>query len=195
MRRLRARLAAHPSEVGFTLIELLVASAMGVVLIGVAGTLVIGALRSQPAISQQAADVQTARWVMERMTRELRNGIVVASGKASASSVSFETYVRHTTCGGTGTLPAASPAIKCEVTYSCSGTSCTRLEAAPGVYTGTPTTIFSGLDNSSAVFSYSPNSTSATYVGVTIRIPAPSGDAAGITVSDGASLRNATLSN
>jgi len=193
MSRLSRRLAAGSGEGGFTLVELLVASAMGVVLLGVAGSMVVSSVRKQPGISQQAADVQTARWVTERLTRELRNGVVV--DKATASSVSFQTYVRHATCGSAETLPSSTPAIKCEVTYSCSGSSCTRLEAAPDVYTGTPTTIFSGLDNSSEVFSYEPDATNATYVGVTFRIPAPSGDAAGITVSDGASLRNATLGN
>jgi type II secretory pathway pseudopilin PulG len=176
-----------------TLVELLVASIMGVVLMGAVGTLLVGALRTQPAVSQKAADVQTARFVMERFTHELRTGIVV--NKATASEVSFQTYVRRSTCGGTGTPSSSSPSIKCQVTYICSGSSCTRQEAAPGVFdTGTPTTVFTGLDNSSSVFTYSPSSTSPTYVGITIRIPS-TGSAAATTISDGASLRNATLTN
>jgi len=119
------------------------------------------------------------------------NGVVV--DKATASSVSFQTYVRDSTCGGATMLPSTSPSIKCEVTYTCSGTSCTRLEAAPGVYTGTVTTIFTGLSNSSSVFTYSP-STNPTYVGVTLTIPNPSGSG-GLTASDGVSLRNATLND
>jgi type II secretory pathway pseudopilin PulG len=175
-----------------TLVELLVASVMGVVLMGTVGTLLVGALRTQPAVSQKAADVQTARFVMERFTKELRTGVVVS--KATGSEVSFQTYVRRSSCGGTGTPSSGSSSIKCQVTYTCSGSSCTRLEAAPGVYTGTASTVFTGLDNSSSVFTYSPTSTSPTYVGVTIRIPS-TGSAAATTVSDGASLRNATLSN
>jgi prepilin-type N-terminal cleavage/methylation domain-containing protein len=186
------RLRTAPGEAGFTLIELLVATAMGVVLLAAVGTLLVGALRAQPQISQKAADVQTARWVTERLTRELREGIVV--DKATASSISFQTYVRHSTCGGTGTLPSTSPSIKCEVTYTCSGSSCTRVEAAPNVYSGTAITSFTGLSNSSSVFTYSPNSTTPTYVGIQITIPATEGSAA-TTVTDGASLRNATLSN
>jgi prepilin-type N-terminal cleavage/methylation domain-containing protein len=179
-------------EAGFTLIELLVASTMGVVLLGAVGSLLISGIRDQPGLTQKAVNIQTARWVLERMTRELRDGISV--DKATASSISFKTYVRHTTCGGATALPSTSTSIKCEVTYTCSGSSCTRLEAESGIYTGTATTIFEGLNNSSSVFTYSPNVTSPTYVGVTLAIPNPTGSGA-TTVSDGVSLRNATLSN
>jgi type II secretory pathway pseudopilin PulG len=191
-RALHRRLGGIRGEAGFTLVELLVASTMGVVLLGAVGSLLVSALRDQPGISQKAVNIQTERWVLERMTRELRNGVVV--DKATASSVSFQTYVRDSTCGGATMLPSTSPSIKCEVTYTCAGTSCTRLEAAPGVYTGTATTIFTGLSNSSSVFSYSPNTTSPTYVGVTLTIPNPSGSG-GLTASDGVSLRNATLND
>jgi prepilin-type N-terminal cleavage/methylation domain-containing protein len=192
MRRwLSKRLGRHGGEAGFTLIELLVASAMGVVLLGAVGSLLVSAMTDQPKLSKRAANISTARWVLERLTREIRNGVVV--DKATASSVSFQSYVRHTACGGTTLLASGSPAIACEITYTCTTTSCTRLEANPGVYTGTPTTIFTGI-NSSNVFTYSPSSAAATYVGVTLSMPNPSGPSA-LTVSDGASLRNATLSN
>jgi prepilin-type N-terminal cleavage/methylation domain-containing protein len=202
MRRMLSRRLAS-EQAGFTLIELLVASAMGVVLLGAIGTMVVSAMRSQPKISKRAANVSDARWVTERLTREIRNGIVV--DRSSATSVSFRTYVRRTACGGSGTLASGSPAIKCEVTYTCTTTSCSRLEAAEGVYTGTFVTVFRGI-NSSNVFCYVPSTnadpltcgparagTPPTYVGITLRIPNPSGPAA-LTVSDGASLRNATLS-
>jgi type II secretory pathway pseudopilin PulG len=193
------------SEEGFTLIELLVASAMSIVLVGAVGAMMISAVRSQPKLTKRAENITTARWVLERMTREVRNGIAV--DKATSSSVSFRTYVRRTACGGS-TLPAAgAPAIPCEVTYTCGTTSCTRLEALPGIYTGTPTTIFSGIDNSN-VFCYVPSTNvdslscgaarsplaETTYIGLSLHIPNPSGSS-GLTVSDGASLRNATLSN
>lgn len=189
----RLRPSRLREEAGLTLVELLVASTMGVVLMGAVGSLVVSGVRDQPGISEKAADIQTARWVLERMTRELRNGIVVDKS-TSTSEVSFKTFVRHETCGGATLLPSASPAIQCEVTYSCSASSCTRRETSPGIYTGgSLTTIFTGLSNSSNVFSYSP-SASPTYVGVKIEIPNPSGNGA-LTVSDGASLRNATLVN
>lgn len=203
-RRLSSRLDAARGEAGVTLVELLVASAMGVVLLGGVGTMVVSAMRNQPEVSERAGNVSDARWVTERLTREIRNGIAVDN--ATPSSVSFRTYVRRTACGGAGTLPSGSPAIPCEVTYTCDTTTCSRLEADVDVYTGTPTTVFRGIDRSD-VFCYVPSTnadpltcgpaapgTQPTYVGITLRIPNPSGPAA-LTVFDGASLRNATLSS
>jgi prepilin-type N-terminal cleavage/methylation domain-containing protein len=178
------------NEAGFTLVELLVAMTMGVVVLGAVGSLVVSAMKNQPRISQRAQDITTARWVLERLTREIRNGIRVDN--ATPSSISFETYVRHTTCGGSTPLAAASPSIKCEVTYTCTTTKCSRIEAAPGVYTGTATQIFEGIDSSS-VFSWAPEE-EPTFVEVTLHMPNPAGNAP-LTVSDGASLRNGTLTN
>jgi type II secretory pathway pseudopilin PulG len=180
------------SEAGISLIELLVASAMSVVVLGAVGSLVISAMRTQPEISERAQNISTARWVLERLTREIRNGVRVDN--ATASSVSFQTYVRHTTCGGTTALSSGSPSIKCEVTYTCSSTSCTRNETPPEILTGgTPRTIFSGIDDAN-VFSYSPSAVAPTYIGIRLHIPNPGGQSA-LTVSDGASLRNAILVN
>lgn len=186
---LQARPAALGGERGFTLVELLVAMTMGVIVLGAVGSLVVSAMKNQPKISQRAQNITTARWVLERLTREIRNGVKV--DKASASSVSFETYVRHSTCGGSTLLASSAASIKCEVTYTCTTTACSRIEAAPGVYTGEATQIFEGIDSSS-VFAYSPSAAEATYVEITLKMPNPSGPAA-MTVSDGASLRNATL--
>lgn len=189
---LRGRLGSARGEAGLTLIEMLVAMAMSVVLVGAASSMMISAVRSQPDISKRAQDVSTSRWILERMTREIRNGIAVDS--ASGSVVSFRAYVRHTTCGGTTALPSSSSAIVCEITYNCSsGTSCTRIEASPGVYTGTAKTIFSGIA-SDKVFNFSPSSSEATFIGVTLRFPNPDGDGI-LTVSDGASLRTADILN
>jgi type II secretory pathway pseudopilin PulG len=185
------RLRAAGREDGFTLIEMLVAMSMGVVVMGGVVILLIGAMRSQPRLDKQATNIQTARYALERMTREIRSGIVV--DKYTSSSISFQTYVRHTTCGGSTMAASSVSATKCEVTYTCSGTSCTRIEAAPNVYTGTAVTIFSGINNPSSVFNWSP-STVPTYIGVTLKVPDPEGSGA-LTVSDGASLRNATLNN
>lgn len=193
---------AGRDEGGFTLIEMLVAMTMGVVVMGGVLILMIGAMRSQPKLESQATNIQTARWTLERMTREIRDGITV--DRATPSSVSFQTYVRQATCGGTTMLPSAATATKCEVTYTCSGEVCTRLESAPGVYTGTPTTLLTGIGNS-GVFCFVPStekdpskcgaaaaSQPATYIGITLTMPEASGSG-GLTASDGASLRNATL--
>jgi type II secretory pathway pseudopilin PulG len=189
-RRLR-QVGGDGGEAGFTLIELLIAATLGVVVMGGVVVLLLGAMRAQPRIEKQGANVQTARWVLERLTREIRDGIRV--DKTSASSISFEGYVRHSTCGGTTLLASSSPPTKCEITYNCSGSSCKRIEALPGVYTGTATTIFSGLSNAASVFTWSP-STSPTYIGITVKLPDSTSSSGALTVSDGASLRNAILS-
>lgn len=182
-----------------TLVELLVAAAMSVVLMAAVGSIVMGAMRAEPKISGGAQTVSSARYVLERLTREIRNGIRI--DKATASSVSFLTYVRRTSCGGS---TPSTTSIKCEVTYTCTSTACSRIEAADGVYTGTARTIYKGL-GSSEVFCYVPSTNSdsltcgpalsvasTTYVGVKLKLPNPSG-AASFSVSDGASLRNAVL--
>jgi type II secretory pathway pseudopilin PulG len=196
--RLKRRLRTCRREGGFTLVELLVASTMGVVVLGAVGSLVVSAMKDQPRISESAQDISTARWVLERMTREIRNGVRVDI--ATPSSVSFQTYVRRSTCGGPGTLASTSPSIRCEVTYNCTATYCTRIEAPPLVYRGTATRVFEGID-SSDVFSYAPSATEPTeptpeptFIKVTLHMPNPDGAAGGgTTISDGASLRNAVL--
>jgi hypothetical protein len=89
------------------------------------------------------------------------------------------------------------------VTYTCTATSCTRVEANEGTFTGAPTTIVTGIDSSS-VFCFVPSTetdptkcgpagtTTPTYVGVTLHVPNPVRSGA-LTISDGASLRSATL--
>ena len=199
--RTLSRLRAE--EEGLTLIELLVASMMSVILVGAVMSMVVSTMKAQPDISERNQDVSSARWVMERITREVRNGVRI--DEASASKVSFLTYVRRTSCGGGAPVSSTTPAIKCQVTYQCTTTSCTRTEAADGVMTGTPKTVFTGI-NSSQVFCYVPSletdpltcgtaksKSETTYVGVRLRMPNPSGGATALTVSDGASLRNATL--
>jgi len=162
---------------------------MGVIVMGAVVSLLISAVRDQPKISKQAQNITTARWVLERMTHEIRSGIAVK--EATASKVAFEGYVRHSPCGAGTVLASTSPSVKCRVTYECSTTTCSRKEAEPSSTLGVARQIFSGI-NSSQVFTYAPNSANPTYVKITLRLPNPSGPGA-LTISDGASLRNATL--
>lgn len=178
-------------ERGFTLIELLVAMALGVVVMGAVVTLVMSAVRYQPKISKEAENVSSARWMLERLTHELRNGISVKEG--TANRISFEGYVRHSTCGGTTTLPSSSSSIKCRITWECSSTACMRKESNPETPTaGIAKPVFSGL-SSSEIFTYVPNVATATYVKATLRLPAPTDAGQPLVISSGASLRNATL--
>jgi Tfp pilus assembly protein PilV len=200
-RRTLSRLRAE--EEGLTLIELLVASMMSVILVGAVMSMVISTMRAQPDISERNQDVSSVRYVLERITREIRNGVRI--DEASASKVSFLTYVRRTSCGSGTLATSTAPAIKCQVTYQCTTTACTRTEAADGVMTGIPKPVFSGI-NSSQVFCFVPSTeadplacgtakdkSATTYIGVRLRMPNPDGGATALTVSDGASLRNATL--
>jgi len=175
--RLLGRFAGRDREAGLTLVELLVATAMSVILVGAACTMLISAVRQQPK-----------RYVLERMTREIRNGVVVYS--ATGSSVEFKTRVRHKTCGGSAQESAGVAAIECRVTYSCTTTACTRTETAPEVpgSSGTPIPLVGNLDSSS-VFNYEPSPPSTpTYVGITLHIENPEGEGE-LTVTDGAGLR------
>lgn len=201
-RRALARL--RRDERGLTLIELLVASAMSAILLAAVGAMVISAMRAQPELSERNQDVSSARFALERMTREIRNG-VGGILEASPSKVSFSTYVRRASCGGGVPTSATTPAIKCQVTYQCTTTSCSRIEAVVGSMTGTARTILSGL-SSSQVFCYVPSlatdpltcgtaksKAGTTYIGIRLQMPNPDETATALAVSDGASLRNATL--
>ncbi len=175
-------------EAGLTLVELLVAAAMSVILVGAACSMLISAVREQPKLSKKTQEISTARYVLERMTRELRNGIVVYPG-ATGSRVEFKTRVRHKTCGGSVQEDPSTAAIECRVTYSCTTTACTRTETAPEVSgsSGTPIPFVANLDSSS-VFNYEPSVAEPSYVGITLHIENPEGEGE-LTVTDGAGLR------
>jgi type II secretory pathway pseudopilin PulG len=185
-----ARLRKQRGEGGFTLVELLVASTMGVVVMGAVASLVISAVREQPKISKESQNISSARWMLARLTHELRNGIAVKEG--TASRISFEGYVRHKTCGGSGVLASNTSAIKCRITYECSTTACSRKETIPATTTGIATPVFSGLA-SNQIFTYVPSVANATYVKATLRLPDPTDAGSPLVISSGASLRNATL--
>jgi Tfp pilus assembly protein PilV len=203
---LRRRLSVHDSHAGLTLIELLVAAAMSVVIVGAAGSMLISAVRTQPQISGRAQNITTARYQLDRMTHEIRNGIRIDSTKKTASQVSFVARVRRTTCGGPVPTSSTPGTIKCQITYTCTTSSCTRVEADEGFYANpaATSTIITGI-NSASVFCYVPSTdpdptvcgppatATPTYIGITLRVPNPSGPSA-LTISDGASLRAATLS-
>jgi hypothetical protein len=177
-------------ESGLTLIELLVAAAMSVVIVGAGASMMISAVRKQPELSEESQKVTEVRYVQERMTKELRNGVRV--DEATPTTVSFVTRVRTTACGGGGSLDPGTPATNCQVTYDCSSGTCTRAEAAEGVVGGgTPKPLIGELE-SGAVFNYFPNKEEPTYVGIIFRAPDPSGSGT-LTVSDGASLRTPVL--
>jgi Tfp pilus assembly protein PilW len=170
-------------ESGFTLAELLSASVLGLIVIGAATLIFMVGVRDQPRLTARDAQIQQARFTMEQIVRELRQGSTVYT--ATSSQLAFLTYVKSATCGGA----KATTAIPCRVTYTCTSGTCTRTERNPdGSGTSTATTVVTGL-SSSSVFTYSPSSTAPTYVNATMTFPTPTG-ASAITIDDGAALRN-----
>lgn len=201
---MRQRFAQVDGEAGVTLIEILVATIMGLIVVGGATAMLISAVRDQPKQQQEAESITTARFELERMTREIRNGVSVTT--ANSNGVSFVARVRRKSCGGGPSTSPSTPAIQCQIVYGCTASSCTRTEREVGKTTGgVPTTIVRGI-NSAAVFCFVPSAnadptecgvpktgTSPTYVGITLNVPNPSGSGS-LTITDGASLRSATLS-
>jgi len=189
-------------ESGMTLVEMLVAAMMSVIIVAASCAMLISSVRDQPALSKKAQNVTTARYQLERVVHELRNGVQIETG-TSASKVVLLAQVRRTTCGGAPmTDPNAEP-IQCQVTYQCSGSSCTRTEA------GVTTIAFSGIGDTS-VFCFVPSegedptmcgapktegeSVVSTYIGVNLQVPNPEGPGL-LTISDGATLRTAAFSS
>ena len=182
MRRARKAAAAlRRNERGLTLIELLVAAMVGLVVVGGALTKFVGAIRSEPRAASKVAANQQARTTIERITRELRQGLETPT--ATTSKLAIVTYVKAATCGGA----AASTSIPCRVTYECSAGQCTRVVAQPnGTAPGPAVQVASDLA-ANAIFTYSPTASDPTYVGVTFAFNA---DGNPVTLSDGVALRN-----
>ena len=170
-------------ERGWTLAELLVATMLGLGLLGVGTSVFTASLKSQPRATSRGADIQQARSAMERITRELRLGWSVPT--ATSAQLSILTYVNSASCGGA----QADTRTPCRVTYTCSSTACTRVEANPdGSGAGAAETVVSGIAGP-AVFSYAPSSVDPAFVGVTLSFPAEAGEDV-ITLGDGVALRN-----
>jgi Tfp pilus assembly protein PilW len=195
MKVLRERVARlMPSQSGFTLVELLFSAMLGLLVIGTGVTVFTATIRSQPGQTQRGVSIQTARNVMERMTREIRQGSTVYP--STSSQLSLLTLVHSATCGGA----QANTAIQCKVTYSCASGSCTRVEAPPPPAGGggPAVTTVSSL-SASDVFRYTPacNATSTSgspgYVCITLTFRTATG-ANAITVQDGAAPINPTAS-
>jgi len=173
------------SEDGLTLVELLVAAAMSTILIGAACAMLISAVHGQPSLSKRAQNISTARFALERMTREIRNGIVVY--KATGSQVIFKTLVRRTECGAGPEENPSISAIECRVTYTCTTTACTRTETKPTVESGGVSEVLIGDLDSSKVFNFEPP-TEPSFIGITLHMPDPEGRG-DLVVTDGAGLR------
>lgn len=191
MRGAAGRIAARAGgeETGFTLPEVLVAMVIGMVVLGAAVILFTSSIRGQPALQTRDTQIQQARTAVEQIVREVHQASVVKT--ATGSQLSLITWVDTTCAGG-----ASSTAVTCRVTYTCVTTgACTRTLANPdGTGGGAAVQIVNGLSASptdvGSVFSYTPNTTLPTYIGVRLAF-APKPGQNGVTLDDGASLSNA----
>lgn len=177
------------SEQGFTIVELIVAATMMVVITGAAVSLLVSSMQHQVKVTDRADQVGDARNAIEKITVDLRQGSEVMTEPTP------ERLVLSTLCDASAD-GAAGP---CTVTYSCTGTTCTRQVGA-----GTARTVVSGL-SSTEVFCYVPSIEDpesecgerpvgavldpVSYVGATIELP--SSEQGDVTVlEDGAALHN-----
>jgi type II secretory pathway pseudopilin PulG len=180
--------ALHRREDGYTLPELVMAATALIGLVAIMGAGLTTIARNQVRIADRSAQIQQGRTMIERITRELREGSGVQN--PTSSSLSFLTYVRRQQCGGSESPTSeTTPAIQCRVTYTCSSGVCTRAEALPnGSGSGPAVILVEGL-RSNSVFTYAPNATNPGHVTVTLEYPGQDGDET-VTLSDGAALRN-----
>lgn len=166
-----------------TLIELLVAAMIGMVVLGGAVTVFIGAVRSEPRTADKVGSIQEGRWAVERMTRELRQGVDVET--ATATTLELVTYVKQSSCAG----GAASSSIPCRVVYDCEEGACTRTVAEPdGSASGPTVQVVDGL-SSNEVFAYS-GEPEADPEFAEVRLSFTSREGGPVVVADGVALRN-----
>src|SRR5687767_3985740 len=85
-------------DAGYTLPEPLIATAVARILLGGSTTVRVAGVQSGPRISERSAEIQEARVLMDRVTRELRQGATVL--EATTGHLRLITCVSSETCGG-----------------------------------------------------------------------------------------------
>lgn len=183
MSRIRSRIR---SEDGFSFPELMVGTMIMLLVAAGAMSLVTTMVRSQPKVSERTGQIQQGRTMLERVTRELRQGNEVTN--ASVSGMRIQTFVDGAECGA-----APGTTVACWVTYACGATSCTRTAEGQAAQT-----VVRGITGP-AVFCYAPwdgqsacpawTAADPAYVALRLVFPQDSGEEA-ITLDDGTALRN-----
>jgi hypothetical protein len=199
-RRLQTLRRLARDESGFTFPEIATATALALTTGAVGMTIVMFAIRAEPARSDRAADISDAQTMVERIGREVRQGETIEN--ATATELTLLTQVPGSSC--TGTTTAGSAAL-CLVTYACS-TSCTRTVRTPDGATGGPSEVLVEGLTGDPVFTYptsvyssapcpvpegasAPSTSNPEYVCVELAFPAQGGDDS-VTLTDGITLRN-----
>ena len=174
---------------GWSLTELLVAAGLLLLVLGAAMPMISGSVQTEPKISRKADQIQKARVLVERMGRDLRPAYLVVAPAGSAS-LTFETYLRRSACGGAVEASPGAPPIKCRIVYSCSAGTCTRQEQnAGGGGGGIAVKMVSGLLDSN-VFSYYPSASAPKFVELKAVMPSSTPGEDAVTLEDGFALRN-----
>ena len=175
-------------ERGLTLVELLVVIMLSLVILFAATNVLIASVTGEKRARDRAGQIQDARVMVERVSRELRKGYGVEV--AEPARLTLLTYVLRASCGGS----PATESIACRVAYECEAGACTRAETDPGGpgTGGTPVETVRGL-SSDSVFSYDPSATDPNYVSVRLELPAELEGEDAITLEDGVALRNVGL--
>jgi type II secretory pathway pseudopilin PulG len=174
-------------ERGWTLIELLIGISMTLALIFAALPIIDGAAKTSGRTQDAATSIGTARAFSEEVLRDIRSA---ESASGSATTLNLSTWVRHSSCGATTLLAPTAAAIKCNVTYTCSGgagsATCTRTEGSASAVTA-----IKGLASPS-LFSYSQGTDQGWgYVGLSVKLPTKDPATGGaITLTDGSAVRN-----
>jgi prepilin-type N-terminal cleavage/methylation domain-containing protein len=188
---IRERPSGRTGEAGFTLIELLVAMVLGLLVIGSAVAIFATGVQTAPRISDRSAEIQQARTMAERISRELRQGSNATS--LDPSQLMILTYVPHAACGST----TSGTALRCRVFYNCdTAGSCYRTECGPNTVappTGCGNSVLTvqGLADNQ-VFAFTPRTPGQAFVSLRLAFPATESEDA-ITIEDGVALRNPPL--
>lgn len=169
--------ALRRQDAGFTLVELLVATALALVVIGAAVMLITSALQSEPRASSRSSQIEAGRVMLERITRELREGCKVEADDAEAA-------------GGHRVLSVYMDCDAGEATYryECPGTECSRIDVAADKSELMVDGLEGEEDGGWPVFVLD----SDNYVEVQLRFPRAEGGEA-VTLSDGVAMRNQAL--
>jgi Tfp pilus assembly protein PilW len=160
--------AVDRGEAGSTLVEVVFASALLLVVVGAFLAAFVSVQKSEAYVSGRSEALDDMRLTMARMTRDLRQGTVIAP-TSSASHLEVTTYVRG----------SEQP-----VVYDASGTSLTRQVASAA-----EVELQGGL-GSTAIFSYEPSAENAEVVTITLTVVPPSAPDTTVTIDSEVRLRN-----
>ena len=126
--RVRSTVRALRCEGGFTLVELTISMSMLIAVLAIATPLITTAMRSEPELRERSANVQEARIVLDRLTREIREGVsAVTAGALHLVSPTAPTPASRPVAAPRSS-PERAPTL-CRVTYQCVGGLCRRTEA------------------------------------------------------------------